>query len=115
MDMSALSHPVEQSPPGWEAFCETFVVTVVVPAGSQKHVPNTVFGSCRFELVFPSYLSKRKAPGFAQEAPLKRISQLQAVLLPMTRKLSFQVTFMPVAAYLFVIVNVLHGRTPLSV
>lgn len=115
METSALSHQVEQSPPGCEAFCETFVVTVTVPAGNQKQVQKTETGSCRFELMLPSYLSNRIAPGFGHGAPLNRISQLQAVLFVRTLKLSVHATLIPVEAYLFVIANVRPAKTPLSV
>lgn len=115
METSAPFHHVWQSVAENPGVGITFVVTVTVPAGSQKQVPKTVFGSCRFEPVFPSYLSNRKTPGFEQEDPLNRISQLQAVFVPITRKLSLHVTLIPVEAYLFVMENVLPAKTPLSV
>ncbi|MFB0965281.1 MAG: hypothetical protein QMC36_06425 [Patescibacteria group bacterium] len=88
---------------------------MTVHAGIQKQVPNTDCGSCRFELVQPSYLSNRIADGLEQDAQLKSTSQVQVVPFPSTLKLSFQMTRIPVEAYLLVMVNVRQASAPLFV
>src|SRR5262245_2769228 len=87
----------------------------MLPGVRFMHVPTNEDGSCRLELVPPSYFSKKSAPGLVQETALKSTSHRQHVPAPSTRKLSLHVTRSPVDRPSLRMLTERPVRAPLSV